>query len=51
MTPPGSSLQNLECVKFYEILGVLLKKKKKNSHTLIARQKMIKGKYINFKET
>ena len=33
MTPPGSSLQNLECGKFYEILGFLLKKKKK-IHTL-----------------
>ena len=28
MTPPVSSLQNLECGKFYEIVGVLLKKKK-----------------------
>ena len=31
MTPPGSSLQNLECGKFYKIVGVLLKKK---IHTL-----------------
>ena len=29
MTPPVSSLQNLECGKFYKIVGVLYKKKKK----------------------
>jgi len=51
MTPPVSSLQNLECGKFYKIVGVLYKKKKKNSHTLIARQKMIKGNLTSMQST